>query len=176
MKNKNKNFIRLNRKVHYWGSIIIAIPLLIVLVSGIILMLKKQFSWVQPPTIKGVAKVPTLSFEQILQISSTVPEGKIVTWKDIDRLDVRPQKGVVKVRAKNHMEIQIDNNTGDILQAQHRRSDFIEAIHDGSYFHKHAKFWIFLPASIFLLFIWATGMYLFAQPYLAKRRKRISLQ
>jgi len=133
-------------------------------------MVKKQVTWVQPPTIKGVAKVPTLSFEQILQISGTVPEGNIVTWKDIDRLDVRPHKGVVKVRAKNHMEIQIDNKTGKILQIQRRRSDFIESVHDGSYFHKHAKFWIFLPASIILLFLWFTGMYLFAQPYLAKRR------
>jgi len=172
--NKKKNFIRLNRKAHYWGSVIIAIPLLIVLGSGIILMVKKQLPWIQPQTIKGVAKVPELTFEQILQISSTVPEGNITTWKDIDRLDVRPKKGVVKVRAKNHMEIQIDNKTGDILQAQYRRSDLIEAIHDGSYFHEHAKLWVFLPASIILLFLWGSGMYLFAQPYLSRRRKRLS--
>jgi uncharacterized iron-regulated membrane protein len=34
----------LNRKIHYWASIIIALPVLLVLSTGLLLLLKKQIS------------------------------------------------------------------------------------------------------------------------------------
>jgi uncharacterized iron-regulated membrane protein len=166
------NWKRLNRKIHYWGSIIIALPLLIVLLSGLLLQVKKQVTWVQPPTAKGVGRTPELSFERILAVAATVPEAGISTWKDVDRLDVRPKKGIVKVRAKNSWEVQIDNKTGDVLQVAYRRSDVIEGLHDGSFFHDAAKLWLFLPAAVILLVIWGTGIYLFFIPILSKRKKK----
>ncbi len=164
--------IKLNRKVHRWAAIITALPVLIVLITGIILQVKKEFEWVQPPTIKGERAMLALSFDSILDIASTVPEAKIQDWKNIDRLDVRPGKGVVKVRAKNRWEIQIDTSTGDILQVAFRRSDFIETIHDGSFFHKSFKLWVFLPSAIALTGIWGTGIYLFLFPYMNKRNRK----
>ena len=168
---KPVNWKRLNRKVHKWGSIIIAVPLIIVLASGLLLQVKKQVTWVQPSTAKGVGKIPELTFDAILNIASTVPEAAISEWKHVDRLDVRPKKGIVKVRAKNSWEIQIDNKTGDILKVDYRRSDVIEGIHDGSYFHDAAKLWLFLPAALGLLVVWVTGVYLFLIPYMGKRKK-----
>ncbi len=164
----------MNRKIHYWGGMIIIIPLLLVVGSGILLQVKKQVHWVQPPTKKGVAKVPELTFHNILEIASTVPEGEISSWKDINRLDVRPSKGIVKVRAKNNWEIQIDNKTGKILQIAYRRSDIIEGIHDGSFFHEKAKLWLFLPCSIILLIVCLTGIYCLYLPFRNKRKKRAS--
>ncbi len=140
--------------------------------TGVLLMLKKQIPWVQPPTIKGVAHVPELTFDEILKVASTVPEGQITSWKNVDRLDVRPKKGVTKVRAKNNWEIQIDTKTGDVLQVEYRRSDLIESIHDGSFFHDNIKNWIFLPASIVLFVLWCSGLYLFAYPYMVKTKKK----
>ncbi len=163
------NWKRLNRKIHTWGSIIVALPLLIVLLSGVVLMVKKEFTWIQPATMKGVAKTPELTFPKILEIASTVPEAGISDWKHIDRLDVRPKKGVVKVRAKNKWEIQIDNKNGEILQVMYRRSDLFEELHDGSYFD--AKMWLFLPASIGLVIVWITGVYLFIVPRVGKKKK-----
>jgi hypothetical protein len=32
-----------NRKVHYWGAIIIALPVLIIISTGLLLQMKKQF-------------------------------------------------------------------------------------------------------------------------------------
>ncbi len=166
--------IKLNRRVHRWAAIITALPVLIVIITGIILQVKKELDWVQPPTKKGERAVLALSFDNILDIASTVPDAKIQDWKNIDRLDVRPGKGVIKVRAKNRWEIQIDSSTGDILQVALRRSDFIETIHDGSFFHKSFKLWVFLPSAIALAGIWGTGIYLFLFPYMNKRnRKRI---
>ena len=161
-----------SRKIHRWGAIIVALPFLIVLITGLILQVKKEVAWVQPETMEGVSSIPSISFEQILATASTVPEAEISSWEDIDRLDIRPGKGVVKVRAINHWEIQIDAETGGILQSTYRRSDIIEMMHDGSWFHESAKLWIFLPSGIIVTVLWITGIYLFFVPVVSKRRNR----
>ena len=164
---------RLNRIVHRWGSILIALPTLCVLSTGVLLQLKKQSSWIQPVTKTGSEVAPVLSFTKILEICQSVPEAQIESWDDIDRLDVRPGKGVVKIRAKNRWEVQVDTSTGKILQVAFRRSDLIESIHDGSFFSDTAKLGIFFPSALILLILWGTGIYLFFLPHLAKRKMRL---
>ena len=101
-------------------------------------------------------------------------EAKIQSWNDVDRLDVRVEKGVVKVRGKNRWEVQVDTHTGEVLHVAYRRSDLIESIHDGSWFHEKVKLWIFLPSGIILLTLWITGLYMVILPYTVKwKRKRI---
>jgi len=160
------------RKTHRWGAILIALPFLIVLITGIILQVKKEVAWVQPPSMKGISQVPEITFQEILNIVSEVPEAEIDDWDDVDRLDVRPDKGIVKVRAKNNWEIQLDTQTGEVLQVAFRRSDIIESIHDGSWFHDRAKLWIFLPSAMVVLLLWVTGMYLYFLPKIQQRKNR----
>ena len=140
-----------NRKLHYWGSVAIALPLAVVLVSGILLLLKKDLAWIQPPTISGEQRGMALGFDEILSIARTVAEAGIETWDDVDRIDVRPGKGMIKVQAKSRWEIQLDANSGAILQVAYRRSDVIESIHDGSFFGDAVKLWLF-PAFCALAF------------------------
>ncbi|MEE2917310.1 MAG: PepSY domain-containing protein, partial [Candidatus Neomarinimicrobiota bacterium] len=96
---------------------------------------------------------------------------EIHSWEDIDRLDVRIQAGMVKVRSKNNWEIQIDTQSGTILQQAYRRSDIIESIHDGSWFHDKVKLWIFLPTGIILLILWISGVYMLILPYTVKWKR-----
>jgi len=168
----NIKWQRVNRKVHLWGSIICAIPILIVLVTGILLLLKKESTWIQPSTIKGQGHIPTLSFEKILSSSRTASEVAINDWSDIKRLDVRPRKGVIKLQTKDNWEIQMDHQTGEVLQVAYRRSDIIEAIHDGTFSHDNAKLGIFLPSAIMLLILSLTGIYLFIKTIQAKRKSK----
>jgi len=168
------NWKKFNRKTHYWGSILCALPILIVIGSGVVLLLKKDVDWIQPPSTQGSGSEPSLSFEQILTVSKTVKEAKIQGWADIDRLDVRPRKGIVKVRANNDWEIQIDSQSNEILQVAHRRSDFIESIHDGTFFHETVKLWVFLPSSLILLVLWITGLYLFLTMHFKKRSRKLT--
>ena len=105
-----------------------------------------------------------------------VPQAQVKDWGDISRLDVRPSRGLIKVTAKNNWEIQVDAGTGQVLQAAYRRSDLIEALHDGSGFHEAAKLWVFLPAGATLLVLWLTGIYLFWLPIGVRRRKRLTLK
>jgi len=169
------NWRKINAGVHYWGSAIIVIPLIIVLMSGLLLQVKKEFTWIQPKTMKTKYRDLTLDFKQILAVSKTVEEAKIQSWKDVKLLDVRPGKGITKVRAKNNWEIQIDNQSAEILAINFRRSDIIEAIHDGSWFHEYAKLGLFLPSALILLLMMITGIYLFFK-ILPNKRKRTQRQ
>ncbi len=162
----------LNRKLHRWAAIATALPVIIAIVTGIILQVKKEFDWIQPPTQHGSTGELTLNFDQILEVVRKIPNIGLNSWDDINRLDVRPSKGLIKVRGNNDWEVQIDSKTGDILQVAVRRSDFIESIHDGSFFHESFKLWVFLPSAIILAAMWGTGIYLFLLPYMLRRNRR----
>ena len=162
------------RKLHRWGAILIALPLVVVIGSGIVLQLKKEVAWIQPPTMRGQGPPLTLTFDEILAIAAAEPRAEIAGWPDVERLDVRPERGIVKVRGKNRWEVQIDTATGAVLSSTYRRSDLIETIHDGSFFHDRAKLWIFLPSGVILLGLWLTGLYLWALPIVMKRKGKAS--
>lgn len=166
-------FTILNRKVHYWGSVIITIPLLIVIATGILLLLKKESGWIQPPSATGVAgTVPQLSFQQLVQAAKGVDRAEINDWNDIKRIDIQPGKGMAKVVSNNNYEVQVDTQTGQVLQVAFRRSDIIEALHDGSYFHNSVKYLVSLPTAIILFVLLISGVILFIQPYWAKARRK----
>lgn len=160
------------RKTHRWGAVLVAAPFLLVLVSGILLQLKKELTWVQPATKKGRGKEPTLPMGELLAVVKDRREAGVSSWADIDRLDIRPKDGVVKVQCKNGYEVQVDFQTGDVLQAEYRRSDLIESLHDGSWFGDPVKLWVFLPAAGVVLGLWFTGIYLFVLPYAVRWRRR----
>jgi hypothetical protein len=103
------------------------------------------------------------------------PRLQVESWKDVNRVDFRPKDGVVKIDALNRWEMQIDVASGAVLSVAYRRSDLIESIHDGSWFHSSAKLWIFLPSAVILLLLWVTGIVLFIQPWLRKSRGRTAV-
>ena len=111
-------------------------------------MFKKDVAWIQPPTQRGSTEELGIGFEEILASARSVPEAGIKGWDDVDRLDVRPSKGMLKVRARNRWEIQLDAATGEILQVAYRRSDLIESLHDGSFFHDKIKLYVFVPSAV----------------------------
>lgn len=160
-----------NRQVHYWGSAICAIPVLIIIITGLFLILRKDIDWIQPPTMTGNGHIPTISFNDILDASKLVPEANISTWNDISKLDIRPKKGIIKVQSTNRWEVQLDHQTADIRHVAYRRSGLIESIHDGTFFHRYVSLGIFLPSAIVLLILWITGMYLFLMKWRYKKNR-----
>ncbi len=160
------------RKLHRWGSIAICLPLIVVISTGLLLQLKKQWAWVQPPTQTGNQGEMQLTWDQILEVSREDPNAGIDNWSDIDRLDVRPDKGIVKVRGKNRWELQLDLSDGSVLSSAYRRSDLIESLHDGSWFSGTVKLWVFFPNGMVLLGLWCTGLYLWYLPFAKKAKKR----
>jgi uncharacterized iron-regulated membrane protein len=162
----------LGRRVHYWLAIAVFLPALVIFSSGVLLQIKKQVPWVQPRETRGSGDEPTISFDRVLAIARSVPESGIQSWDDIDRIDVRPSRGMLKVTSKSRWELQIDTSSGAVLSSAYRRSDLIESIHDGSFFHAWAKLGLFLPAGIVLIVMLITGTYLFWLPIWVKGRRR----
>jgi len=162
------------RKVHYWGAIIIALPLIIMIGAGILLMLKKDLEWIQPPSQKGSERerIPIASMEDLFQAAKSVEHAGFTSWNELERADLKPGKGIIKFISATQWEVQIDTHTTEVLQVAQRRSDFIESIHDGSYFADWIKLGLFLPTGIVLFMLWLTGVYLFILTEYKKAKKR----
>lgn len=161
-----------NRRLHRWGAVAVALPFLLVLMTGGLLQVKKQVAWVQPPEQQTAARVPTVDYATVLAQAMAVPEAGIRGWDDVDRIDVRPSKGMLKLVGTSRWEIQMDIATGAVLQVAYRRSDLIESLHDMSWFHDTAKLWIGVPIAVILLGLWITGVYMWFVHLRARRRAR----
>ncbi len=165
------------RKLHYWVSIGIALPALIIIGSGLLLQTKKHWSWVQPTTQSGSSTTPEITLVALLNGLVGAPELHVRSWDDIKRIDLRPGQGLAKVWLHNGWEVQMDLGTGRILQHAYRRSDLIESIHDGSFFGGiWTKLVVFVPTGILLFFLLGSGLYLFWIPIQAKLRKQRKLE
>ena len=162
-----------NRKLHRWGALAVAIPFLLVITTGLLLQVKKQVAWVQPPEQRGSTVVGALTIGSMLDSVRNIPHVGITSWDDVDRIDVRPSKKLIKVIGLSRWEVQLDAGTGAVLQTAYRRSDWLETLHDGSFFHDLAKLWIFLPSGVIVLGLWITGIYLYLLPYRARKAKRL---
>ena len=166
------------RKLHHWSAPLILLPLGLTICTGVLLLLKKEFDWIQPPTQRGVhpEQVPAQTLDELFRKARQVPALELEHWADLARVDVKPGKGVIKFVAANRWEAQLDAHTGEVLQVAYRRSDLIEALHDGSFFTAWSKLYVFLPAALVLLFLWASGIYLFVVTQAARQRKARRLQ
>ncbi len=168
------NWNLLSRRIHYWITPFLAIPILIILCSGILLQVKKQWSWVQPPEQRGKGSVPHIDFPTLLHSIQQQDQATVAGWDDVQRIDVRPAKGMAKVTLKSGWEVQVDLQDGSILQTAVRRSDWIESIHDGSFFAGDTtKLGVFLPSAIALAVLWVTGLWMFWLPFSVRRKRKL---
>ena len=161
----------LSRRLHRWGALLTALPLLLVIGSGLLLQVKKQVPWVQPAEQRTPVQTPAIGWDLILAAAQAMPEAGVTGWGDIDRVDVRPSKGILKVITTSRWEAQLALADGAVLQTAYRRSDLIEQVHDGSFFGDPVKRWIFLPSGILLFGLWLTGLYLWLLPGLTRRKR-----
>jgi uncharacterized iron-regulated membrane protein len=144
----------------------------LIAITGLLLQFKKSLSWVQPPELRRELNLPLAEWPQLLKSAQADPSLGVQRWDDIERVELRPSKGLIKLIAKNGQEAQFDANSGQLLQVAARRSDTIEALHDGSYFGDVVKFGWFATSALGLLFATLSGIWLFAEPYAAKARRR----
>ena len=158
------------RQIHYWISPFIIVPVMLIFTTGVLLQLKKQSNWIQPSIEKVSTNKPTM-LVSYLDAAKSVPEAEIKSWDDIDRIDIRPDKGIAKIRSKNHWEIQIDSQTAEVFSANYRRSDIIESVHDGSFFTDYVKFGWFLPTGILLIVLSISGIYMFLIPLMIRKKR-----
>ncbi|MEM1321037.1 MAG: PepSY-associated TM helix domain-containing protein [Bacteroidota bacterium] len=165
------------RKFHRYLGLSLAILLVISALTGILLALKKDVDIIQPPTQKGQSKQLTewqsldqLAAKATAALAQAQPEQ---ADNPINRLDVRPSKGIVKVLFKNqHWEVQIDGKSGEVLSIARRHSDWIEALHDGSIISDLFKLISMNFLGIGLLVLIVSGFWLWYGPKRFRSLKR----
>lgn len=161
--------LRKSRRFHKLLGTSLSLFLLISAVTGIALSLKKEIAIIQPPTTKGVSKnlqtwLPMFQIDSLARqaLYTTHPEQKD---NPVDRLDIRPGKGIVKVLFdKGYWEVQIDGTTGEVKSIAKRHSDWIEALHDGSIINQLFKLLSMNMLGWGLIFLILTGLWLWYGP------------
>lgn len=146
------------RKYHRQIALVSFPALLVMIASGVVLSLSPFSSTLQPPMAKGTSEGFSLTASQILEVAQTVDDGEIRNWSDIAQIDVRPHAGILRVRSKNHYEIQIDGHTGQILSRSFRPKTWIVKIHDGSFFGDWAHRLLFPVTGLLALLLSITGL------------------
>jgi len=165
------------RVFHRYAGVTLAFVLLISATTGLLLGWKKDVDLLQPPTQKGattslqawrpLAEL-ALSGQQALQRARELPAPP-----PIDRLDVRPDKGIVKVLfADGWWEAQVDGATGEVLSVARRHSDWIEAVHDGSIIGDTFKLLSMNVLGVGLTLLAVTGLWLWYGPKRLRKAKR----
>jgi len=135
---KQAKILRSFRKIHRYSAISLLVFFFIMALSGLLLGWKKHSGeLLQAKTYTGTSSELNewLSIDSLNTIATMTLLDSIspALSFDLDRIDIRKEKGAVKFIYKNHYwGIQLDGVTGKVMRISRRRSDFIESLHDGS--------------------------------------------
>lgn len=151
--------------------------------TGGLLGWKKQME-LRPGTQKGISTKAEewLPLEQIHRAATAAADS--LHWNNhIDRIDVRPGKGIAKIIFdKHYSELQIDLTNGKVLSTGKRYSDLIEHIHDGTIIDRligskeQVKTIYTTLTSIGLMLLSFSGFWLWLNPKRMRRIKNQSLR
>lgn len=125
---------RLYRQVHRWIAIFALWFMFLIGSTGLLLGWKKH-TGLLPPTqkSKNTDSAAWIAIDSLQRIAQRYSRDSLQKPTDIDRIDIRPAKGVAKMMFAEHFtELQLDCTTGEILSVRQRNSDIIEKIHDAS--------------------------------------------
>ena len=179
---RQAKLLRTFRKIHRITGAALFIFFFFIAITGLLLGWKKHSGGIiLSKSYKGIStdlkdwlpidSLNTLANYYLLETIS--PELST----DIDRIDIRKDKGMVKFIYTEHLwGLQLDGATGKLLHVDRRYSDFIENIHDGSILDKYlgtsdnqVKVFYTTVMGVALLIFTTTGFWLWYGP---KRMRR----
>lgn len=150
---------------HLWAGLAATGVLLIIAVTGILLNHKRTLSL-----------MPSVSHQPQGGLSVARPLGELADearaalgpeteGAEIDRMDVRPSDGIVKVRFDDPgvTEVTLDLHSGEVLDVGERNDVFLQRLHSGEVF---GDSWILLSdaAAVLVLLLLGTGIWLWLYP------------
>lgn len=177
--------LRVFRNIHRTMGAFLFVFFFVISVSGFLLGLKKHSGdFLLPETAQGSSTQleDWLPLNQLHAIATETLRDSVspTLSTEIDRIDVRKEKGSVKfIFADHYYGIQLDGLTGNVLNIGKRRSDLVENIHDGSildaYFNTpngEIKLIYTSLMSIALLLFTITGFWLWYGPKRMRKSKK----
>lgn len=167
--------------VHLWVGVVFTAALLVIAVTGIVLNHKRGLG-----IMPDVEHAPSAPFEGALPLATLAeiglragapadaPAGAAIDpLAGVDRMDVRPRDGYVKVRLRDDAvtEVTVDLVDGRVLHVGSRGDAFIEKLHSGEIFGKR---WVLLSdaAAVALVLTLITGYWLWVAPRIRRSDAR----
>jgi hypothetical protein len=149
---------------HLWLGVLLSGVLLIIAVSGILLNHKVR-----------LGLMPEVRQEAAAELSQALPMAELVRLAGdaapaaaeagVDRLDVRPRRGTIKVRYRDRVvtEVTLDIHSGSVLLVGERNDVFLERLHTGEIFGDN---WILLSdfAAVVIVLLIISGYWLWLFP------------
>jgi hypothetical protein len=121
---------------HLWFGVLLTVVLLVIGITGIVLNHKRELG-----IMPDVPHEPTGAFSDSKSLaelagSAFVTAGITPDFSNIDRMDVRPRNGFVKVRFRDaaNTEVTVDLSSGKVLHVGTRGDVFMEKLHSGEIF------------------------------------------
>lgn len=174
---------RFYRKIHRYIGSVLFVFFFLISVTGVLLGWKKHSGGlILPKTESGVSTnlKEWLSYDSLHTLAiQTLHDSLPEKSSTIDRIDARPEKGIVKFVFQDHYtEIQLDATTGKTLSVNQRTSDIIEQIHDGSILdfafstgNGQVKLGYTTVTGLSLLLLTITGFFLWLNPIRIRNQK-----
>lgn len=172
------------RKIHRWIASGLFVFFLFIAGTGLLLGWKKNSNgYLLADSHKGISTDPKnwLSIDSLRSIAVQLYKDSLHETGEatIDRIDIRPSKGMVKfVFVEKYHAIQLDCTTGAVLHFERRRADFIEHLHDGTildnlFRNKSGIFKLSYTSimGISLLMLTITGFWLWYNPKRIRKMK-----
>ena len=158
---------------HLWLGVIFTAALLVISATGILLNHKRGLG-----LMPDVAHEPSAPFAGALSLDSltSIALGAVGrtpgTLGDVDRMDVRPRNGYVKVRMRDvsSTEVTLDIASGRVLHVGPRGDVYLEKLHSGEAFGDK---WVLLSdaAAIALVLTIVSGYWLWLFPKVRRARE-----
>jgi uncharacterized iron-regulated membrane protein len=165
---------------HLWLGVVATVALVSISITGVLLNHKRGLGLMPEVDHAGGALHASLSLDSLAIVAlQAVPAASRGQWQSgspvdpklIDRMDVRPRDGFVKVRLRDHAstEATIDLTTGRVLHVGPRNDVFLEKLHSGEIFGDR---FILLSdgAAVLLIVTLITGYWLWLAPRLVRSR------
>jgi uncharacterized iron-regulated membrane protein len=156
---------------HLWLGVVFTVALTAISITGILLNHKRGLG-----LMPEVAHAPRDAFVAALPLSrlaaialAAVPPGDSLDLRHVDRMDVRPRDGFVKVRLRDRSstEVTIDLTSGSILHIGPRGDAFLEKLHSGEIFGSRGVL-LSDAGAIALVITLITGVWLWLVPKLRR--------
>jgi hypothetical protein len=166
--------------VHLWLGVLSTIALIAISITGILLNHKRGLGLMPEVEYEPTGEfINAISVERwaAAALAAAPPEarpgwnpGDAVDIGLIDRMDVRPRNGFVKVRLRDKasMEMTVDINSGQVVHTGRRGDVFLEKLHTGEIFGGQAFVILSDIAAVALVLTLLSGYWLWLVPKISR--------
>ncbi len=168
--------LRVLREWHRYLGVPLALFVILNALTGLLLGWKKASATLQPPTARG-ASARLANWRSLEEVGRSAEAALAAhlggsTPPRLDRMDVRPERGIVKVLfTPGVWEVQVDPATLAVHSVARRHSDWIEALHDGSLFGEPFKQALTSMLALGLIALSVSGVWLWYGPRRLRRER-----